>query len=93
MIGRSGVIAKQQGEHAWVTFTHEGNEYLMETTANKWAQMTFPLHEIRKKYCPAFSVDTNFQTYRFGGAVEVTRLRLNQKTATAAATEFHNTSR
>ena len=75
--GRSGpASAKGNHAHAWVHLELSGQQYLMETVANKQQPMTFPLDEVRKNYCPAFSVDTDLNIYRYGGFMEFVRLQL-----------------
>lgn len=75
--GRSGPSgAAGNHAHAWVHFDLGGQRYLMETVADARHRMTFPLDEVRQRYCPAYSVDTEFKTYRYGGFMEFVRLQL-----------------
>lgn len=75
--GRGGPRdAPGNNAHAWVHLDLNGQRCLMETVARKRDRMTFPLDEIRRQYCPAFSVDTEFKTYRYGGFEEFVRLQL-----------------
>ncbi len=48
----------------------------METVADSRQPMTFPLDEVRRNYCPAVSVDTDLNTYRYGGYMEFVRLQM-----------------
>ncbi len=75
--GRSGpATAKGNHAHAWVHLELNGQQCLMETVADPQHRMTFPLDEVRKNYCPAFSVDTDLNTYRYGGFLEFVRLQV-----------------
>jgi hypothetical protein len=62
--------------HAWVHLDLSDQRCLMETAGNARHRMTFPLDEVRRQYCPALSVDTELQTYRYGGYPEFVRLQL-----------------
>ena len=75
--GRSGPAnAKGNHAHAWVHLELSGQPCLMETVADPQHRMTYQLDEIRRNYCPAFSVDTNLNTYRYGGFLEYVRLQM-----------------
>ena len=75
--GRCGpASAKGNHAHAWVHVELSGQPYLMETVANSMRQMTFPLEEVKTRYCPALSVDTDLNTYRYGGFLEFVRLQI-----------------
>ena len=75
--GRGGPRdAAGNGAHAWVHLDLGGQPHLMETVADARHRMTFPFDEIRTRYCPALSVDTDFKTYRYGGFDEFFRLQL-----------------
>jgi hypothetical protein len=78
--GRSGPASSRGNHaHAWVHLELSGQQCLMETVADKQHRMTFPLDEVRRNYCPAFSVDTNLKTYRYGGFMEFARLQLESE--------------
>ena len=78
--GRCGpASAKGNHAHAWVHLELSGQQCLMETVSDSLHQMTFPLDEVRKNYCPALSVDTNLNTYRYGGFKEFIRLQLESE--------------
>jgi len=78
VMGRGGPKeAAGNRAHAWIHLDLGGQRCLMETVANSRQRMTFPLDEIRRQYCPALSVDTDFKTYRYGGLTEFIRLQLN----------------
>jgi hypothetical protein len=80
VVGRSGpATARGNHAHAWIQLELSGQPCLMETVANKRQQMTFPLDDVRRKYCPAYSVDTNLITYRYGGHIEFARLQLESE--------------
>lgn len=75
--GRRGpAAAKGNHAHAWVQLELSGRQCLMETVTNSQHRMTFPLEEVRRNYCPAFSVDTDLNTYRYGGFLEFVRLQM-----------------
>lgn len=75
--GRSGpASAKGNYAHAWIHLELSGQPCLMETVADSQHQMTFPIDEVRRNYCPAFSVDTDLNTYRYGGFLEFVRLQM-----------------
>ncbi len=75
--GRSGpASAKGNHGHAWIHVELSGKQYLMETVANSRQPMTFLLDDVRQNYCPALSVDTDLNTYRYGGFPEFIRLEI-----------------
>jgi hypothetical protein len=75
--GRSGpASAKGNHAHAWIHVELSGQLCLMETVADSMHQMTFPLEDVKRNYCPALSVDTDLNTYRYGGFTEFIRLQL-----------------
>jgi hypothetical protein len=75
--GRSGPAdAKGNHGHAWIHLELNGEPYLMETVADSRRPMTFPLADVRRNYCPALSVDTNLDTYCYGGFKEFLRLQI-----------------
>jgi len=75
--GRGGpMTAKDNVWHAWVMTTLDDQLYLMETTAKARQEMTLPFAEVKQRYCPAFSVDTQFKTYRYAGRIECVKLEL-----------------
>ena len=80
VFGRSGpASASGNHAHAWIHLDLGGQRCLMETVADSRHPMTFPLDEIRRNYCPAFSVDTDLNTYRYGGCIEFVRLQMESK--------------
>lgn len=81
VFGRSGpASAKGSHGHVWIHLELSGQQCLMETVADKQHRMTFPLDEVRRSYCPAMSVDTDFNTYRYGGYLEFARLQIESET-------------
>lgn len=82
--GRGGPRdAPGNGGHAWIHLDLDGQRYLMETVAGKREPMTSPLEEVRTRYCPAVSVDTDLKTYRYGGFPEFVRLQLEAEKMSA----------
>ena len=77
VLGRCGSSSAPGNRcHAWVHVDIGGQRCLMETVATSRQRMTYSLDEVRTKYCPALSVDTDFKTYRYGGFPEFARLQL-----------------
>ncbi len=73
---RGPLTSKGNRGHAWVQLELNGIPHLMETVANRRKPMTRLLTEVRREYCPAYSVDTDFRTYRYGGFAEFVRAQL-----------------
>jgi predicted transglutaminase-like cysteine proteinase len=50
--------------HAWVTFKHQGQEYLLETTL-KYDKMVYLLETTQQNYRPDIGVDRYLRTYQY----------------------------
>jgi len=55
--------------HAWVVFSQDGQDYLLETTRKKKKKMLRPLEEVRDRYRPEFSVDRHLKTHVHAGCL------------------------
>ena len=65
--------------HAAVVFKQNGASYFMEATAKRGReQMLLPITAAHKRFCPDFSVDSSFKTYRYGGQILTLRRRLRE---------------
>jgi hypothetical protein len=69
VVGRSTGQDGQFGGHAWVHFTSDGREYLLEAAATSRSAMVHELSDptIRKEYQPHFAVDAAFRRHAYWG--------------------------
>jgi hypothetical protein len=72
---------KQQlkGRHAAVVFTRNGLRYFFDTVRKGGQQnMIFPIRNTLKMFCPQYSVDSHFNTYRYRGSLVIARETMNE---------------
>lgn len=57
-------------KHAAVIFEEHSRRYLLDGTAKQEGTvLVLPIHKARELFCPQFSVDSAFKTYRYGGTL------------------------
>jgi hypothetical protein len=63
VVGVWAPSSRQQGPHAWVRYSRDGRDYLLETTERTATAMVRPLERVRVEYVPHFSVRPSGRTH------------------------------
>jgi hypothetical protein len=66
----NGEVGTEPRLHAWVTFQHDGSEYLVESMAHSADDMVGPLEGAKAEYTPHLSVGHVRDTRVYGGFVQ-----------------------
>jgi len=65
--------------HAWVIYTTDGEEYLLETVAKDKNKSIFPLNNVKDKYLPEFAVNNSCQHFIYLGFIKAQKENPNIK--------------
>jgi len=95
VVGRSAWCdTADDGTHAWVVYTENGNRFLFEATAKSKTQMIKPWGDVYAQYWPYYSVDHNLQRHLYAGLIDRVQMererRRRRKEARKIAAELED---
>jgi hypothetical protein len=64
---------KTAGDHVWVRFRHEGQDFILESVSDRRERMVVPFSEAKAEYVPHAGVDRTFRHYVYFGYLRRSR--------------------